>query len=59
MLRVASAELFVTNQQGEQPDPGHLSDHTTDSGLRTLASGQYSIQVDGYLAWINPWRRRW
>ena len=24
--------------------------HTTDSGLRTLSGGQYSIQVDGYLA---------
>ena len=49
-VRVASAELFVTNQQGNSPAQDICLTHTTDSGLRTLASGQYSIQVDGYLA---------
>ncbi len=49
-VRVASAELFVTNQQGNSPTQDICLTNTTDSGLRTLASGQYSIQVDGYLA---------
>jgi hypothetical protein len=49
-VRVASAELFVTNQKGNSPTQDIFLTHTTDSGLRTLASGQYSIQVDGYLA---------
>jgi hypothetical protein len=49
-VRVASAELFVTNQQGNSPVQDIRLTHTTDSGLRTLSSGQYSIQVDGYLA---------
>ena len=49
-VRVASAELFVTNQQGNSPAQDICLTHTTDSGLRTLSSGQYSIQVDGYLA---------
>jgi hypothetical protein len=49
-VRVASAELFVTNQQGNSPVQHICLTHTTDSGLRTLATGQYSIQVDGYLA---------
>ena len=49
-VRVASAELFVTNQQGNSPTNDICLTHTTDSGLRTLSGGQYSIQVDGYLA---------
>ncbi|MGA2724256.1 MAG: phage tail protein [Bryobacteraceae bacterium] len=49
-VRVASAELFVTNQKGNSPTQNIYLTHTTDSGLRTLSSGQYSIQVDGYLA---------
>jgi hypothetical protein len=49
-VRVASAELFVTNQQGNSPVQNICLTHTTDNGLRTLATGQYSIQVDGYLA---------
>jgi hypothetical protein len=49
-VRVASAELFVTNQQGNSPVRNICLTHTMDSGLRTLATGQYSIQVDGYLA---------
>ncbi len=49
-VRVASAELFVTNQKGNSPTKDICLTHTTDSGLRTLSGGQYSIQVDGYLA---------
>jgi hypothetical protein len=49
-VRVASAELFVTNQNGNSPAKDICLTHTTDSGLRTLSGGQYSIQVDGYLA---------
>jgi hypothetical protein len=49
-VRVAGAELFVTNQKGNSPAKDICLTHTTDSGLRTLSGGQYSIQVDGYLA---------
>jgi hypothetical protein len=49
-VRVASAELFVTNLKGNSPAKDICLTHTTDSGLRTLSGGQYSIQVDGYLA---------
>jgi hypothetical protein len=49
-VRVASAELFVTNQNGNSPVKGVCLTGNTDSGLRTLSGGQYSIQVDGYLA---------
>jgi hypothetical protein len=49
-VRVASAELFVTNQNGNSPAKDICLTHNTDSGLRTLSSGQYSIQIDGYLA---------
>jgi hypothetical protein len=49
-VRVASGEMFVTNQQGNSPARGICLTHNTDRGLRTLATGQYSIQVDGYLA---------
>jgi hypothetical protein len=49
-VRVASAELYVTNQQGTSPVRSICMTNTVDSGLRTLSGGQYSIQVDGYLA---------
>jgi Putative phage tail protein len=49
-VRVASAELFLTNQQGNSPVRGICLTNTVDSGLRTLSGGQYSIQVDGFLA---------
>jgi hypothetical protein len=49
-VRIASAELFVTNQKGNSPAKDIYLTSTTDSGLRTLSGGQYSIQVDGYLA---------
>lgn len=49
-VRVASAELFVTNQIGNSETASIFLTHTDDSGLRTLSGGQYSIQVDGFLA---------
>ena len=49
-VRVGSAELFLTNGKGNSPITGINVTHNDDSGLRTLSGGQYSIQVDGYLA---------
>jgi hypothetical protein len=49
-VRVASAELFVTNAHGDSPLRSMCLTGQLDRGLRTLSGGQYSIQVDGYLA---------
>jgi hypothetical protein len=49
-VRLASAELFVTNERGNSETRTIHVTETDDSGLRTRAGGQYSIQVDGYLA---------
>jgi hypothetical protein len=49
-VRVASAELFVTNRRGNSPARSICLTTALDKGLRTLSGGQYSIQVDGYLA---------
>ncbi len=49
-VKVASAELFVTNQVGNSPTSAISFMNTTNYGLRSLSGGQYSIQVDGYLA---------
>ncbi len=49
-VRVASAQLFVTNQKGNSPTASACLTHTVDSGLRTLSGGQYSIQVEGFLS---------
>ncbi len=48
--RVASAELFVTNRRGNSPLRSVCLTTAVDHGIRTLSGGQYSIQVDGYLA---------
>ena len=49
-VRVASAELSVTNSKGtSEVSAGGLT-RNADYGLRTLAGGQFSIQVDGFLA---------
>jgi hypothetical protein len=42
--------LFVTNRHGNSPVKSICLTNTLDRGLRTLSGGQYSIQVDGYLA---------
>lgn len=49
-IKVASAELFLTNQIGNGPATIISFTNTTDYGLRSLSGGQYSIQVEGYLA---------
>jgi Putative phage tail protein len=49
-VRVTNAELFVTNDQGNSPTTGICMTGTADNGLRTLYGGQYSIQVQGFLA---------
>ena len=49
-VRIAAAELFVTNARGNGATGAICLTGTTDSGLRTLSGGQYSLQVDGYLA---------
>jgi hypothetical protein len=49
-VRIGSAELFVTNDVGNSPLTGICMTHNVDNGLRTLSGGQYSIQVDGFLA---------
>jgi hypothetical protein len=49
-VRIGSAELFVTNAIGNSPVSGICMTHNIDNGLRTLSGGQYSIQVDSFLA---------
>lgn len=49
-VRIWAAELFVTNSHGSGL-PKQLSfTTTTEGGLRTLSGGQYSIQIDGFVA---------
>jgi len=48
--RIASAELFVTNLKGNSETKTVSFSYTVDGGLRTLSGGQFSIQVEGYLA---------
>jgi hypothetical protein len=49
-VRIASAELYVTNANGNSPVGTNCYTETADGGLRTLSGGQFSIQVDGFLA---------
>jgi hypothetical protein len=49
-IRIGCAELFVTNQLGNSPSAGICTTQTLGNGLRTLSGGQYSIQVQGFLA---------
>ncbi len=49
-VRIAAADLFVTNSRGNSPVTMHGFTATTDLGLRTLSGGQLSIQVEGPLA---------
>lgn len=48
--RIASAELFVTNVRGASETKTLAFTYTADGGLRTLSGGQFSIQIEGYLA---------
>ncbi len=49
-VRLASAELYMTNSLGDGAVTVNPYTGTIDSGLRTLAGGQYSFQISGYLA---------
>ena len=49
-VRVAAADLFVTNSRGNSPVAMQSFTATTDLGLRTLSGGQLSLQVEGPLA---------
>ena len=49
-VRIGSADMFVTNAFGNGPVGVASYGLLTDEGLRTLAGGQVSIQVEGYLA---------
>lgn len=49
-VRVAAAELFVTNAFGNSEAATQCYTSGTDGGLRTLSGGQFSFQVSGYLA---------
>jgi len=49
-VRIASVELYMTNSLGAGAIAVSQFTGTNDSGLRTLAGGQYSFQITGYLA---------
>lgn len=49
-VRVAAAELSVTNLRGESPRKVVSLTGTVDDGLRTFSGTQITIQVDGYLS---------
>ncbi len=52
-IRIASAELYMTNSFGAGPATAAPFTNTIDSGLRTLAGGQFSFQITGYLAVLS------
>ena len=49
-VRIATAELFVTNSQGNSNVTRESFTATTDLGIRTLSGGQLTIQIEGPLA---------
>jgi Putative phage tail protein len=49
-VRIASVELYMTNALGDGAVTTNCYTGTVDSGLRTMAGGQYSFQISGYLA---------
>src|SRR5258708_13518511 len=49
-VRIATAELFLTNSRGNGSVSRRSYGATVDLGLRTLSGGQLSIQVEGLLA---------
>jgi len=52
-IRIASAELYMTNSFGAGPATVAPFTVTIDSGLRTLSGGQFSFQITGYLAVLS------
>ncbi|MDQ1473504.1 MAG: hypothetical protein QOJ99_4984, partial [Bryobacterales bacterium] len=49
-VRVASAQMYMTNAVGNGPVAANEYTSTNDLGLRTLGGGQFSFQINGYLA---------
>jgi hypothetical protein len=49
-IRLASAEFYLTNALGDGAITANVYTGTNDFGLRTLAGGQFSFQITGYLA---------
>ncbi len=49
-VRVAAAQLFVTNAFGDSEASQQCYTSLPDGGLRTLSGGQFSLQVSGTLA---------
>lgn len=49
-VRIAAAELFMTNSKGNSSVAEESFTSTTDLGIRTLLGGQLTIQVEGPLA---------
>jgi hypothetical protein len=49
-VRIAAAELFMTNSRGNSSVAAESFTNTTDFGLRSLLGGQLTIQVEGALA---------
>jgi hypothetical protein len=49
-VRIASAELFVTNSQGNSLVGSASYTGLAGGGWRTLSGGQFSFQIPGYLA---------
>ena len=49
-VRVAAAELFMTNSRGNSPVKQICVTRNVNRGLRTLLGGQINFQVEGYLA---------
>jgi hypothetical protein len=49
-VRVAAVEMFLTNSLGDGAASTVCLTSSDDYGLRTLAGGQYSFQIAGYLA---------
>jgi hypothetical protein len=49
-VRIAAAELFMTNSRGNSSVAAESFTSTSDFGLRSLLGGQLTIQVEGPLA---------
>lgn len=49
-IRIAAAELYVTNVKGNSQVGVASFSTLVDGGIRTLSGGQFSMQVDGPLA---------
>jgi Putative phage tail protein len=49
-VRIAAADLFMTNDWGNGATSGESFTGTVDLGIRTLSGGQFALQLDGILA---------